>query len=523
MVQIENPNGKSKDKSTDFSTCLWQFDGMTLKDLLSALPEYPGMKIPSNLLALDVTGLTNDSRKVAFGNMFVAIRGHQQDGHLALPAAIQNGAQFLIVEDAGKVPEGFTGFFHVVKNSRAALDYLASRFYQDPSRRLLMFGVTGTNGKTSSTYMFEHICNFCAVPTGVIGTIDHHFKDQTWETSVTTPGPIELQERLKQMREAGAKAVAMEVSSHALSQQRVDSVHFNTVLFTNLTQDHLDYHKNMQNYFLEKQKLFTEILWKSGKVPTFAIINTDDSFGRKMRVAGYAGLWTYGQRKSADFCFRITRSDFSRTEFILNSPFGEFKATIPLCGTHNVYNAVGVIAASASIGIPVAYSLRALSTFAGVPGRLQLVPNSKNIHVFVDYAHTPDALENVLQSICKVRTDSQQQTKIITVFGCGGDRDKTKRPLMAEIAERFSDQVIVTSDNPRTEDPMMIISDILAGLKDKKHFVEPDRKKAIQQALQLARPGDVVLIAGKGHEPYQIIGTTKTHFNDFEIATEIFQ
>jgi len=481
------------------------------------------MQLPSEFERADVTGVTNDSRQVRSGNLFIAIRGHHQDGHDSILEALQKGAQYLIVEDPQKIPKDFSGFSLKVENTRSALDLLASRFFGDPSRRLLMMGVTGTNGKTSSTYMFEHICNFCGIPTGVIGTIDHHFKDKIWETNVTTPGPIELQERLKQMKEAGARAVAMEVSSHALSQHRVGSIHFNTVLFTNLTLDHLDYHKNMKEYFLAKQKLFTDLLWSTGKVPVFAIVNTDDPFGKKIRVAGYAGLWSYGQGRTVDFRFRVTKSNFSRTEFVLDTPFGQYKAVIPLCGLHNVYNAVGVIAAAASIGIPVSYSLRALSTFAGVPGRLQLVTNSKNVHIFIDYAHTPDALKNVLESIQKVRAESGQQNQIMTIFGCGGDRDKTKRPLMAEIAEKYSDLVIVTSDNPRTEDPLAIISDILTGFHEKKHRVEVDRKKAIQAAMQIAKAGDVVLIAGKGHEPYQIVGTTKTHFSDFEVATEIFR
>jgi len=496
---------------------------MTLRNLLSVLTEFKKTAVPENISVEIVRGIADDSRKIQEGYLFIAIKGHTQDGHNSISAAIQNGARFLIVEDAQKIPKDYSGFFLVVANTRLALDQIASRFYGDASRRMLVFGVTGTNGKTSSTYMFEHICNFCGIPTGVIGTINHHIKEKVWDTNVTTPGPIELQERSRQMQEHGAKALAIEVSSHALAQHRVDSIQFNSVLFTNLTQDHLDYHKDMKNYFQEKQKLFTDLLWKSSKVPVFAIINVDDQFGRQLRVAGFSGLWTYGQKKSADYSFQNFKINFSRTEFDLSTPFGKFRAIIPLCGIHNIYNAVGVIAAAASIGIPVTYSLRALSTFPGVPGRLQHVPNAKNIHVFVDYAHSPDALENVLKAINKVRTDSEQAGRIITIFGCGGDRDKAKRPMMAAIAEKYSDLVMITSDNPRSENPLDIISDILSGIKQKKHLVEPDRKKAIRIAVDHARPGDIVLIAGKGHEDYQIIGTTKTHFSDVEVVTEIFQ
>ena len=331
-----------------------------------------------------------------------------------------------------------------------------------------------------------------------------------------------MQSRLAEMRNLGAKSVAMEISSHALDQHRADSVHFNTVLFTNLTRDHLDYHQDMQKYFLAKQKLFRDLLWKSNKIPQFAIVNIDDAYGKKLRVAGHAGLWTYGQSPLADFQFKVTGGDFASTQFHLKSPLGDIEATVPLCGLHNIYNVVGVLASAASLGIAVPYGLKALQNFGGVPGRLQRVQTQKDLHVFVDYAHTPDALENVLRALFQIRDhQTKEQHRIITVFGCGGDRDKGKRAEMASIAEKFSDQVIVTSDNPRSEDPMNIISDILAGFKNSKPFIEPDRRAAISLALQHAMAGDVILIAGKGHENYQIIGTEKIHFSDLEVVQEI--
>jgi UDP-N-acetylmuramoyl-L-alanyl-D-glutamate--2,6-diaminopimelate ligase len=505
----------------DFRAALWQFFYMKIKDLLSALPEFSSLGLSTEAGLHEVQDLISDSRKAQPGCVFVAIRGHQVDSHDFLSTVAAQGAAALIVENKKKVPADFQGVVIEVKNSREALELLASRFNDEPSRKLLVFGVTGTNGKTSSTYMLEHICNLCGFSTGVIGTIDHHLRERVWPTSTTTPGPLELQSRLREMRELGAKVLAMEVSSHALSQNRVDSVHFNTVLFTNLTQDHLDYHQSMAGYFDAKQRLFTDLLWKSAKVPQFAIVNVDDRYGRRLRVAGHAEIWTYGKNKNADFRFQVEKSEFSRTQFELRTPFGSRSGIIPLCGEHNVYNAVGVIASCAALGIPVAYSLEALASFNGVPGRLQTVTNKRNIHVMIDYAHTPHALENALQAIRKVRSESNLPAKIITVFGCGGDRDKGKRPIMGGIAEKLSDLVIVTSDNPRMENPMAIISDILTGFKNTKPFIESDRRKAIALAVTEAREGDVILIAGKGHEDYQIVGKDKVHFSDIEVAKEI--
>jgi UDP-N-acetylmuramoyl-L-alanyl-D-glutamate--2,6-diaminopimelate ligase len=373
--------------------------------------------------------------------------------------------------------------------------------------------------------MLEAVLTKLRFPCGVLGTINHHLGDQVWPTEMTTPDPISLQKRLREMKDAGAKAVAMEVSSHALAQHRADGVQFNTAIFTNLTRDHLDYHKSMNDYFLAKQKLFTDLMWKSQKNPHFAVVNIDDDWGAKMRVASSASLWSYGQRKNADFRYEITKVDFSRTDFELKTPVGEYKAHIPMCGAHNVANAVAVIAAAATAGIPPKASIDALARFEGVPGRLQFVPNSKSLNVFVDYAHTPDAVESVLQALNQVRQQTNSHCQIWTVFGCGGDRDKGKRPLMAQKAIQGSDHVMVTSDNPRTEDPYSIISDIMDGFSEQQRkdrvMMEVDRKKAIEKVFKFAKPHDVILIAGKGHEDYQIIGTEKIRFSDYEIAKEL--
>jgi UDP-N-acetylmuramyl-tripeptide synthetase len=471
----------------------------------------------------EVSGVFNDARLVTKGSVFVAIKGNARDAHEFIPQAIMNGALALVVEERSRIPEDYRGFVLQVPNSREVLDILAARFHQDPGQELFCFGVTGTNGKTSVTYMIESILTAANVPTGVIGTVNHHLGDRVWETNLTTPDPVFLQERLRQFREAGAKAVAMEVSSHALDQKRVDSVPFNTVIFTNLTRDHLDYHKTMENYHEAKQRLFTDLLWKTTKVPCFAIINIDDKYGRRMRVADPAILWTYGA-KNADITYKITSMDFTLTEFKIKTPLGEADVSLPMAGVHNVMNSLAAIGAGLSAGVPLEVCVKAIGKFTGVPGRLQSVPNSKNLSVFVDYAHSPDALENVLQALQKVRSNLESSAKIWTIFGCGGDRDKGKRPLMAQMALQFSDKVVVTSDNPRTEDPAAIISDIMAGIPDNsKNQVQMfvDRKEAITKTLQQAAAGDVILIAGKGHEDYQIIGTTKFPFSDVKIVEEV--
>lgn len=482
--------------------------------------------VPQSSLEVEVSGIFFDARHVIPDSVFVAISGTKSDGHDYITQAIEKGAMALVVEKPNLVPQTFKGFVLTVPNSRQMLDILASRFYDYPSQKLFCFGVTGTNGKTSITYLLEHILNENKKLTGVMGTVNHRVGTHIWQSEMTTPDPMTLQKRLQEFIQEGAGYCAMEISSHALDQKRADSVHFNTVIFTNLTLDHLDYHQTMEHYFQSKQRLFTDLMWSSLKRPLFAVINVDDGFGRKLKVAEPVVAWTYGQRES-DFQFKVLKMDYSKTEFELKTPLEKINVTIPLAGLFNVYNVVACLAAALSAGVPIAQSVRALQSFSGVPGRLQRVePAAKN--VFIDYAHTPDALENTLNALNDIRKQTQStaqtqmpsQGKIITVFGCGGDRDKSKRPQMAQIAAQKSDYVFITSDNPRTENPEQILKDIVAGIPaDFKNFsVEVDREKSIAQALQMATDDDVVLIAGKGHEDYQIIGTTKHHFNDFEVA-----
>jgi UDP-N-acetylmuramoyl-L-alanyl-D-glutamate--2,6-diaminopimelate ligase len=494
---------------------------MKLQHLFSI---FPG--IPENAFShVEVIDICYDARKVTPGAVFVAVRGAKADGHDFLGDAILKGAVALVLEDREKLPEGFSGFVLQVPNSRQVLDILASRYFWDPGRDLFCIGVTGTNGKTSITYMVECILDYARMPVGVIGTVNHRLGSKVWPSEMTTPDPVNLQKRLNDFRQEGASAVVLEVSSHALAQKRVDSVPFNSVVFTNLSRDHLDYHKSMEEYFSAKQRLFTDLLWKTSKSPCFAIINTDDKWGRQLRVADPAILWTYGQREG-DFQFEIIKMEFTSTVFKVQTPAGEAEVLLPMSGTHNVMNALAAIAVAISAGITLQTCVKALGNFAGVPGRLQAVGNDKGLSVFVDYAHSPDALENVLTALLKVRESLGSTAKVWTVFGCGGDRDKGKRPLMTLMALKYSDHVIITSDNPRTEDPGQIIRDMTEDLPAGEQYkiqIEVQRREAIQMAIRQAKPGDVILIAGKGHEDYQIIGEEKLPFSDFQVAQEFLK
>ncbi|MBC7743190.1 MAG: UDP-N-acetylmuramoyl-L-alanyl-D-glutamate--2,6-diaminopimelate ligase [Bdellovibrionaceae bacterium] len=476
----------------------------------------------NSALEQEVSGIFFDARLVKPNSIFVAIRGSEKDGHDFVEQAIASGAIAVVVENKSRLSSNLNNdqFLVIeVPDTRRILDILAARFYQFPSQELFCIGITGTNGKTSITYILEHILNDNQKMTGIMGTINHRVGIKEWSSQMTTPDPVTLQSRLREFCEAGAVCAAMEISSHALEQKRAESVHFNTAIFTNLTLDHLDYHKTMQNYFQAKQRLFTDLMWSSTKKPKFAVINVDDSYGRKLRVADEVITWTYGQTE-ADFQFKILKMTFTETEFELKTPLETHKVTVPFSGTHMIYNVVASVIAAIGCGVSLQQSFKVLKTFLGVPGRLQIVESSAEKLVFVDYAHTPDALENVLKSLNEIRKSAHLKNKLITVFGCGGDRDKSKRPVMAKIAAEGSDQVYITSDNPRTEDPLSIVNEVAAGLpaQFKNYIVEVDREAAIKAAIQQAVPGDVILIAGKGHEDYQIIGTEKKYFSDFTVA-----
>ncbi|MFN8943608.1 MAG: UDP-N-acetylmuramoyl-L-alanyl-D-glutamate--2,6-diaminopimelate ligase, partial [Pseudobdellovibrionaceae bacterium] len=397
-----------------------------------------------------VLGISQDSRKIKPGFVFVAVVGHKNDGHDHLEGAISNGALGLVVQDLNRVPQDYRGFVLKVPNTQSTLSFLATHFYGHPSQSLYCVGVTGTNGKTSTTLMIEWILNKNSMPCSVIGTIDRHFQGTHFETHLTTPDPLELQQNLAEFQKLGAKALAIEVSSHALDQNRVDGIAFDVAVFTNLTQDHLDYHKNLENYFLAKERLFREHLLRTLKPNPWAIVNVDDPYGRRIRLAERVQVLTYGERAS-DLRYEVLESDFAGTQFRVTYDDEKFEGRLPMIGRHNIANAVAALAVGVSLKFSIKDMIHSLTSFPGVPGRLQRASFPFQQAVFVDYAHTPDALFQLLSAIQLVR-GKKKNIKIHTVFGCGGDRDSAKRPLMFDKANQMSDFVYVTSDNPRTED-----------------------------------------------------------------------
>lgn len=493
---------------------------MKVSQLLSLFPQLRW----GDSAALDVTDLTQDSRAVKKGSVFVAIRGTAADGHQYLRQVAQAGAAGLIVEDDKNIPADYKGAVVKVANTRLALDELSARFFGYPAKSLFCVGVTGTNGKTTVTYMVEKILNAFGWPTGVMGTIDHHLLEHKWPSQLTTPDALTLQRRLKEFLALGARAAAFEVSSHALAQSRAESLPFAVGIFTNFTRDHLDYHQTMENYFAAKEKLFCELLGRHAET-SVAVLNGDDPWIRKVRVREGTTQWWYG-RENADFTFRILKQDLHGSFFHLSTPRGNSEIHLPSPGTHNVYNAVAAIAASLAAGVSLATAGEAISKFHGAPGRLEKVSNNKGLYIFVDYAHSDDAIRTVLRSLSETRDAYHRASRIVTVFGCGGDRDRGKRPLMAKAAAEFSDAIVITSDNPRTENPRAIVDDAAAGipLEWKGELrIEEDRRKAFAIALQSAREGDVILVAGKGHEDYQIIGKEKQPFSDVKELSELLK
>jgi UDP-N-acetylmuramoyl-L-alanyl-D-glutamate--2,6-diaminopimelate ligase len=507
---------------------------MNLPILFSKIISVPF--IPTELAQRPIKSLCFDSRKIETDSVFVAIKGEKSDGHAYLNEACLKQALAVVVQNRELVPANFKGLVVEVKDTRQVLNQLAARWNDEPAKKMVCIGVTGTNGKTTTTHMLESILNLHGLPTGVIGTINHHLGERIWKTEMTTPDPIQFQERLADFVAYGAKAVALEVSSHALRQCRVDEVPFDVAVFTNLSRDHLDYHVDMDDYFLAKAKLFNNLLVHSTKPQRFAVINGDDERAKELSEIKGVTCWMYGQKPEYALSFQVLEQGFTGTRFRLRSPVAAHKThdfheghefNLQMTGLHNVYNAVAAIGAALAVGVSLQTCAKALSKLVGVSGRLEAVPNERGIHVFVDYAHTDDALKMVLRQLISIRENSipPARNRIMTVFGCGGDRDKGKRPLMLKAAIENSDIVILTSDNPRTENPQSIIDDALAGIEPEKLgktlLTNVDRRQAIQLALELAKPGDVVLIAGKGHETYQQIGTTKYPFSDFETAARL--
>lgn len=458
----------------------------------------------------EIDALAYDSRHVKPNTLFIALKGEKVDGAQFVPKAVEAGATAVLSETEA---EAGSATKILVSNSREALAELAANFYRHPASQLKMAGVTGTNGKTTTTFLIKHICDHNLWRCGLIGTIQYQVGDKVIPASRTTPESLDVHELLWMMVSDGCKAAAMEVSSHALCQARIRGVEFDTAVFTNLTQDHLDYHKTMEAYFQAKADLFKSL--PSQKKKAKAVINLDDRYGQRLitMLGSSVPIVTYGQGARADFRASSLRTDFHGTSYQLDANGKSYLVRLPLIGTFNVYNSLAAIASAWTMNIGVRQSLLALADAPAVPGRLQAVPGHRTFRVFVDYAHTDDALLNVINTLRDLKP-----ARLIVVFGCGGNRDRGKRPRMGSVVDAHADWAVVTSDNPRKENPEAIINDILPGMPRKNYEVIVDRKSAIQRAIEVAHDRDIVLIAGKGHETYQEFADETIPFDDAAIA-----
>jgi UDP-N-acetylmuramoyl-L-alanyl-D-glutamate--2,6-diaminopimelate ligase len=485
--------------------------------------------LPPDRLEREVLDIAHDSRKVKSGSLFVAVRGFHSDGHQFIPQAVKQGAAAIVAEKKDGPPVPPATPLIIVHDSRTALALLADSFFGHPSRRLVLTGVTGTNGKTTTTYLLKSIIEAAGHMAGLIGTIDYRVGDKVYPAPNTTPESLELQQFLSEMVERGAGHCVMEVSSHALALNRTGGCSFVAAGFTNLSQDHLDFHESMDSYFQAKLRLF------AGLSPeAHAVINRDDARSAEIIKATRAKVITFGLSEHADVRpVGKVHHGINGLIFDAVTPAGTVQVKSPLVGRHNIYNILTAIGLGTALGIRGDQIVSGLKNMKDVPGRMEKVDEGQRYSVVVDYAHSEDAITRLLEAIREVTPG-----RVITVFGCGGDRDRTKRPKMGSAAIKGSDIVIITSDNPRTEDPMSIIREIEQGLTEggikvaaqdigkpvapgkKSYCAIPDRHEAITVAVGIAVTGDVVVLAGKGHEDYQIIGETKRRFDDREIARE---
>lgn len=480
---------------------------MILKEILRGI-EY-------TLLQGDVQTLVDniiyDSRIKTKNGLFIAVKGFKTDGHNYIEAAIANGSKTIVVEDQWQTDNKAITVIKV-SDSRKVMAALANNMYDTPSEKFQVVGVTGTNGKTSITFLLGQILESVGHKIGVIGTVENRIGDTVLKSQHTTPESIDLQKLFSQMYTSKVSHCLMEVSSHALELSRVGGTHFRVGIFTNLTQDHLDFHHTMEAYAQAKAKLFKQC--------EVGVINVDSPYADTMMKESTCQVITYGIDKEAAYRASAIRITAIGVTYTLNTPEGSYEVEVPIPGKFTVYNTLAVIIAARALGIEMDKILSALATVKGVPGRIQSFASEKGYSVIVDYAHTPDGLENVLQAIKQFA-----KGEVITVFGCGGDRDNTKRPIMGEVAARYSQQVVITSDNPRSEEPFRILEQVEEGVKNHgtPYVKIEDRKEAIYHALTMAKKDDVILIAGKGHENYQILKDRIIHFDDSEIVQEFLQ
>jgi UDP-N-acetylmuramoyl-L-alanyl-D-glutamate--2,6-diaminopimelate ligase len=500
---------------------------LQLNEILKAIP---GAVIKGST-ALEITHLAYDSRKVMNQGLFVAIRGNKADGHRFIDQAILNGARAVVVEEERSVPSSVTQI--KVENSRKALSGLSACFFGYPASGLHLIGITGTSGKTTTSYLVESILKTAGFSVGVLGTVSCRYGSRVKPAPVTTPESLELQNFLAEMVREKITHVVLEVSSHALDQGRLGEMVFDQAVFTNLSQDHLDYHQDMEGYFQAKTKLFHQHLKGNGQ--GLSIINQDDPYGQRLWLECPDPKKDFGTDKRASYYPVEVYSSLNGIKARIQTPNGEYALTSPLIGQYNIHNILAAWAVGEGFLLEGGIIQKGVQALTLVPGRMEPVPNNKGLIILVDYSHKPGALRFALSSL-----KEYGQGKILTVFGCGGERDKGKRPLMGRIAGELSHLTVITSDNPRSEDPVQIMKAIEQGLKEQGvcfldrdelkeipkspgYTMVPDRREAIALAVRLACPGDTILIAGKGHETYQIIGSTIIDFDDREEARKALE
>ncbi|MCB1076204.1 MAG: UDP-N-acetylmuramoyl-L-alanyl-D-glutamate--2,6-diaminopimelate ligase [Verrucomicrobiae bacterium] len=487
---------------------------MKLADAIARI----SVKSVSGTLETEITGVCHDSRKVEKGSLFCALPGEKVDGNDFVSIALERGAAAILSQKPYPA-ESPVPWLHV-SDARAAMARIAANLHGDPSQAFPVVGITGTNGKTTTAFLIHHLMTASWRRAGLIGTVRYQIGDEVFDAPHTTPESADLQALLAEMRDADCRGAVMEVSSHGLVQHRTDAIRFAAGVFTNLSQDHLDYHRTMEAYYAAKRLLFQQIeaQGESGKDAPTLIVNRDDRWGERLAKETFSHVrqFTFGMGAHCDFRAANPTIDFNGTQFQLAMEGRQMLVKTPLIGRFNIYNALAALSVAYGIGMNFREAVRHLESAPQVPGRLESVGDRKiNFRVYVDYAHTPDALENVLKTVRDLKP-----RRLIVVFGCGGDRDRTKRPMMGAAAERLSDLAILTSDNPRTEDPEAIIAQTRAGMTGNRIGVIPDRKQAIAEAIRLAGERDIVVIAGKGHETYQEIEGVRHPFDDREIARQ---
>jgi len=486
---------------------------MELKEILQGIAPIAS----TGPTALDIPAIRYDSRQVQPGDLFVAIRGEKLDAYNFIPSAVECGAAVIVSEQP--VPPGFNRTWVQVHSTRQALALMAANFYHQPARALKLLGVTGTNGKTTTAYLLESILRAAGQPTGLIGTVEYHLPSGVIPARFTTPETLDLQAMLAQMRDASLAWAVMEVSSHGLALDRVYGIPFLAAVFTNLARDHLDFHGDLENYFQAKKRLF---VGHGAPPPPIIVLNADDPHGQQLRSECSGNVWLYGTESSDPQVVTAKRVSLSASglSFTLESPLGGAEVHSPFVGRPNLANILAAAATSLALGLPLEKIVAGIAALARVPGRFERIDEGQPFTVVVDFAHTDLALQTLLQTAREL-----SRGRVLVVFGCGGDRDRSKRPIMGEIAARLADIVILTNDNPRSEDPLRIVNDILVGVQKASgsYLIELDRTRAFQRAFEMAAAGDIVLLAGIGHQPEQIFRDYVVPWNEQETARTLLR